>query len=164
MEDTNPKTSTQATDKTRIIQPRLLLQALIFTGILYFSMGKTPPPPTEEIVQSLQTNTTLAATVRNSVLQHTSKQSGLPKTDLHIVQTQAQIWSDNCLGLRDAKIACTKMTVPGWQVAVVSGQKRWLYRTNASGTILKLEYTTAASQHKSFPPPISKNNSTPSQK
>jgi hypothetical protein len=31
------------------------------------------------------------------------------------------------------------MAVPGWQIAVVSGQQRWIYRTNASGSVMKLE-------------------------
>jgi hypothetical protein len=33
------------------------------------------------------------------------------------------------------------MAVPGWQIeiAVMSGQQRWIYRTNTSGSVIKLE-------------------------
>jgi hypothetical protein len=36
------------------------------------------------------------------------------------------------------------MAVPGWQVAVASRRQRWLYRTNASGSVIKLERGTTS--------------------
>lgn len=142
MENINNKISATATIENKVIRPRLIIQALAFTGILYFCVGNRPPDTARSIFHPIGTSTTLSAAVGNSVLQHTSQQSGLPPSALRIVQARPQTWSDDCLGLIDSRGSCSQMQVPGWQVAVVSGQQRWIYRTNASGSMIKLESNT----------------------
>jgi hypothetical protein len=142
MEDTNTRGSATATFERKVIQPRLIIQALAFTGILYFCVGQAPPDTTSTLFRPVGTSTTFSAVVGNYVLQHASQQSGLPTSALRIVQARPDTWSDDCLGLSDAGVLCIQMPVPGWQVTVVSGQQRWIYRTNASGSILKLERKT----------------------
>lgn len=139
MEDTNIRGSATATFERKVIQPRLIIQALAFTGILYFCVGQTPPDPTKALFRPAETRTTASTAVNHSVLQHVSQQSGLPTSALRIVQAKPQTWSDNCLGLADSGALCTQMPVPGWQIAVMSGKQRWIYRTNASGSVMKLE-------------------------
>jgi hypothetical protein len=139
MEDTNTRGSATATFERKVIQPRLIIQALAFTGILYFCVGQTPPDTTRALFHPVETRTTFSTPIGHSVLQHVSQQSGLPTSALHIVQARPQTWPDNCLGLADSRALCAKIAVPGWQIAVMSGQQRWIYRTNASGSVMKLE-------------------------
>jgi hypothetical protein len=141
MEDINNRGRGSATNtrETKLIQPRLIIQALAFTGILHFCAGQTPPKTTGVIFSSVETSAPLAVSVKNSVLRHASQQSGLPPSALHIVHAQPQTWSDNCLGLSNPEVLCTQMAVPGWQIAVASGQQHWLYRTNTSGSAIKAE-------------------------
>jgi hypothetical protein len=144
MEDINNRGSTAATFEKKVIQPRLVIQALAFTGILYFCVGQTPPNTTGVAYQSVHNSAPLLASVENSVLQHAAQQLRLPASALRILRTQPQTWSDNCLGLRDSEIFCTQIPVPGWQVAVVSGKQSWIYRTNASGSVIKMEQNTSS--------------------
>jgi len=144
MEDINNRGSTAATFEKKVIQPRLVIQALAFTGILYFCVGQTPPNTTGVAYQSVHNSPPLLASVENSVLQHAAQQLRLPASALRILRTQPQTWSDNCLGLRDSEIFCTQIPVPGWQVAVVSGKQSWIYRTNASGSVIKMEQNTSS--------------------
>jgi hypothetical protein len=144
MEDINNRGSTTAIIEKKLLQPRLIIQSLAFTSILYFCVGQTPPNTTGAIYQSVQTSTPLSTSVENSVLQHASRQLGLPKSALRIVHAQPQTWSDNCLGLHDSEFFCTQISVPGWQVAVASGKQSWIYRTNASGSMIKMEQDTSA--------------------
>lgn len=144
MEDINNRGSTVATIEKKVIQPRLVIQALAFTGILYFCVGQTPPNTTRVVSQSVHNSPPLLASVENSVLQHASEQLRLPAAALRIIRTQPQTWSDNCLGLRDSEIFCTQIPVPGWQVAVASGKQSWIYRTNASGSVIKMEQNTSS--------------------
>lgn len=139
MEDINNRGSATKTIETKLIQPRLIIQALAFTGILYFCIGQTPPKNTGVIFSSVETIAPISTSVRNAVLRHASQQSGLPTSALHIVHVQPQTWSDNCLGLSNPEVLCTQMSVSGWQIAVASGQQRWLYRTNTSGSAIKME-------------------------
>lgn len=143
MEDINTLSSTTATIEKKVIRPRLVIQSLAFTGILYFCVGVTPPNPTGAIYQSVETRTRLSPTVENSVLQHAAQQSGLPTSALRIIHAQPQTWADNCLGLRVAEVFCTQIPVPGWQVAVASEKQRWIYRTDASGSVIKVELHTS---------------------
>jgi hypothetical protein len=144
MEDINTRGSATKTIETKFFQPRLIIQSLAFTGILYFSVGQTPPtPPTGVTSQLIRSSTPLSKSVGNTVLQHASQQSGLPTSELRIVQAQPQTWSDNCLGLRDLGTSCTQVPVSGWQVAVASGKQQWIYRTDASGSMIKLERGTS---------------------
>ncbi|MCA1992889.1 MAG: hypothetical protein LDL41_12770 [Coleofasciculus sp. S288] len=141
MEDLN-STNTNleiGTIAKRLLKPGLIVQALAFTVILYFSVGHTPPNTKGALYQSVQSSSTLSASVGNSVLQHASHELGLPTSALRIVHIQAQTWSDKCLGLREAGVTCVPMSVPGWQIAVANGQQRWIYRTDASGALIKRE-------------------------
>ncbi|MGC1392688.1 MAG: hypothetical protein WA828_00310 [Coleofasciculaceae cyanobacterium] len=153
MSDINDKESTTAMICKNIIRPRLLFQSLAFTGILYLSVGQPPPDPTEAINRFPQTRSALSFGNPNtksllspgfekSVLQHASKQLGLPTSALRITQAQSQTWSDNCLEIHDPQILCTKTPVPGWQVKVASTKQSWIYRTNASGSLIKIELQT----------------------
>lgn len=145
MEDISNRGLTKAIIAKTIIRPRLLVQSLAFTGILYFCVGQAPPPRTEAINQSnpTQARSLLSPGFENSVLQHASKQLGLPTSALRITHAQSQTWSDNCLGIRDPEIFCTQTPVPGWQVEVASTKQSWIYRTNASGSLIKSELHTS---------------------
>ncbi len=77
--------------------------------------------------------------VAKSVLQDASKRSSISTEKLRIVESVRRDWSDGCLGLAQSGTLCTQQVVSGWQVKVVSGQKTLIYRTNSSGSIVKLE-------------------------
>lgn len=139
MEDINNRSSIVAIIGKTLIRPRLLIQALAFTGILYFCVGQKPPNPTQAMNQSAQTRSLLSPSLENGLLQHASKQLGVPTSALRITHAQSQTWSDNCLELREPEIFCTQTPVPGWQVEVASDRQSWLYRTNATGSVIKID-------------------------
>lgn len=156
MQDINDRGSTTAMIGKAVIRPRLLFQSLAFTSILYFCVGQAPPDPNEKINQSPQmrsarsfgnpksdrnitTRSLLSPGFEHSVLQHASKQLGLPTSALKITHAQSQTWSDNCLEIHDPEILCAQTPVPGWQVEVASTKQSWIYRTNASGSVIKIE-------------------------
>jgi hypothetical protein len=140
MDNINNRVSTTGTIDQQLLQPRLILQAIAFTAILYFCAGQTPPNPSSRVIsQSVQSPPPLSDAVSHSVLRHASQLSGLPTSALRVIDAKPQTWSDNCLGLSESEVSCIQTPVLGWQVAVASEQKRWIYRTNISGSIIKLE-------------------------
>ena len=139
MEDINTTSSATVTIERKILQPSLIIQALAFTAILYFSVGQTQPDTIEQIPLSVSSSASLSESVSNTVLQHASQQAGVPKSALRIIHVQPQLWSDNCLELRESGVSCTQMSVPGWQITVASKQQRWIFRTDTSGSAIKLE-------------------------
>jgi hypothetical protein len=58
---------------------------------------------------------------------------------INLVSASSQQWPDGCLGLPNGKAACTMAIVPGWYVEVSDGLQTWFYRTNTTGSILRLE-------------------------
>jgi len=87
--------------------------------------------------------------VNDAVLREVSRRTSLPTSAFRIVESQRQNWPNGCLGLSSPGIACTEAIVPGWRIVVANGQQRWVYRTNESGSVVKLD--TAASNLSKLP-------------
>jgi hypothetical protein len=81
----------------------------------------------------------LPASVRTAVLQAASGRTGLSTSELRIVSTERRTWSDGCLGLSEPGVFCTQALVEGWRVVVEGREYRLVYRTNASGSLVKLD-------------------------
>jgi len=86
----------------------------------------------------------LPDTVKAAVMKDATQRLKLPATDLRIQRSERKTWPDGCLGLADPGVLCTQALVSGWAVTVQSKQQRLIYRTNASGSVVKLD--TAASR------------------
>lgn len=142
MQELTPSGSSAPIIGEKTSQPRLIIQALVFTGILYLTAGLTLPNTKIGISKPSQTNAILLTSVQNAVLQDVSAHSGLPKSALNIVETQQQTWQNDCLGVNKVGVLCAQTKVPGWQVTIVSARQRWIYRTNASGSVVKLAAAT----------------------
>lgn len=113
----------------------------------------------EDLVAEPPREGNLPDSVAKAVLQDASRQSNLSTSQLRIVTAEKQDWPNGCLGLAEPGVACTRMIVPGWQVTVRGGQQSLVYRTNESGSLLKLE--GAASQGNSGAVPIPKSELPP---
>ncbi|HEY9806870.1 MAG TPA: hypothetical protein V6D04_09890, partial [Candidatus Obscuribacterales bacterium] len=48
-------------------------------------------------------------------------------------------WRDGCLGLSTGGELCTQVETPGWQVTVAGRSQQLVYRTNDSGSVVKLD-------------------------
>jgi hypothetical protein len=86
----------------------------------------------------------IARSLANAALQDASRRSGLPTSQLKIFWVEPKAWPNGCLGIDKPGVGCTLAQVPGWQVTVANGQKRWVYRTGLSGNNVLLD--VAASQ------------------
>ncbi len=113
----------------------------------------------EDLVAEPPRERNLPDSVAKAVLQDASRQSNLATSQLRIVAAEKRDWPNGCLGLAEPGIGCTRMIVPGWQVTVKGGQQSFVYRTNESGSLLKLE--GAASQGNSGAVPIPKSELPP---
>jgi hypothetical protein len=56
-----------------------------------------------------------------------------------VVSTTEQQWPDGCLGLAKDQEICTQVIVPGWRVEVSDNLQTWVYRSDSTGRILRLE-------------------------
>ncbi|NEP12334.1 MAG: hypothetical protein F6K14_19430 [Symploca sp. SIO2C1] len=85
----------------------------------------------------------LPTSVTNAVLEAASKLISLPISQLKIIEAEQQTWPDGCLGISSPDTLCTQALVPGWRVTVEAQEKSLIYRTNDSGSVVKLETNTA---------------------
>jgi hypothetical protein len=77
--------------------------------------------------------------VSDAVIQNLSQQTGIEASALKIVEAQQQTWANGCLGISSPGVPCAEGKVPGWEVVVASGTGRWVYRSNISGSLVKLD-------------------------
>lgn len=67
----------------------------------------------------------------------------VPADAVRIVRAERRQWPNGCLGISSPGVFCTQAIVPGWLVtaAIARGgnaQQRWVYHTNETGSVLKL--------------------------
>jgi hypothetical protein len=87
--------------------------------------------------------TVLPAAMVNTLRQDLSKKTGIPAKKLRVVEASARTWNDGCLGLGKPNELCTQALVPGWRVVMTNGTQRWIYRTDQTGRIYRLESPAA---------------------
>lgn len=89
------------------------------------------------------TGVNVPASVGDAVKRDLSKRLGVPADALLIVKAERRQWPNGCLGINQPDVMCTQAIVPGWEVTVVrddgeatSGQEKWVYRTNETGSVV----------------------------
>jgi hypothetical protein len=96
---------------------------------------------TEAIAGLPPHNENLPYPVAEAVLQDARERLNLPTSGLHIVQAEQQTWSDACLGLASPGQVCTQAVVPGWRINVDGKTQILVYRTNDSGSLVRVQET-----------------------
>ncbi|MFB2969736.1 S-layer homology domain-containing protein [Aerosakkonema sp. BLCC-F183] len=104
--------------------------------------------------EAVQNNFDLPEVITNGVLENLSQQTGIEISALRIVAAQQETWPDGCLGIASAGIVCSKALVPGWRVVVGSDRQSWVYRTNLTGSLIKLDPTASNNVAAAPPPPL----------
>lgn len=102
----------------------------------------SPTPSNAPVKPSPEAIAKLPSTIADTVRQDLSQQTGIPPEKLQLVQSTQKTWSDGCLGLAKADEMCSQMMVSGWQVVFSNGTQRWVYRTDATGRVYRMEPTT----------------------
>lgn len=122
----------------------ILLSA--FLGIATFNSKAIAQPsipaPAQNEVQFKNVssnNPTLPPEVQSAVFKDTVNRTSKTVDALRVVEAEPQNWTDGCLGLAKPEEICTQAIVPGWRVIVSDGMREWNYRTNDSGSLVKLE-------------------------
>ncbi|BAZ49131.1 hypothetical protein NIES4103_17420 [Nostoc sp. NIES-4103] len=147
-----------------------IITALILTGILSVGSGLTLnknataasvnslPETTNEISKDNLKSNRLPASVAKAVLQDLARTEQVPITELKIVDYSQKTWRNGCLGLPQPNEFCTQALVPGWQVVVSNGRRKWTYHTNSNGRSLRLATPLLHSDNPSSKLPASVRN------
>ena len=78
----------------------------------------------------------LPETVKSAVFKNISERTQVKYSALRLLRAEKTTWVDGCLGLKGN---CSKALVPGYIVVVASDSQMWVYRTDKSGKIAKLD-------------------------
>ncbi|MGV0025384.1 hypothetical protein [Phormidesmis priestleyi] len=95
------------------------------------------------------------ASVESAIFSDLVNRSNVPRSSLRTTQIKQQIWSDGCLGLAEPDEFCTLALVPGWLVTVESSKQRWVYHSDQSGKLVKLNRQASGSLLKPVQMPLS---------
>jgi hypothetical protein len=95
----------------------------------------------------------LPGNIAQTVVADAARRSALDPKFLKITTAERRTWSDSCLGLGGANLLCTEVLVPGWQVGVDSERQRWVYRTDLSGNLVRLDAATSRIAGRLIQPP-----------
>ncbi|MCY7276839.1 MAG: hypothetical protein LH702_24685, partial [Phormidesmis sp. CAN_BIN44] len=81
----------------------------------------------------------LPRSVEQAVRQDLSQRLNVPLQDVKLVRFTPQTWSDGCFGLGGATENCLLVQVEGWRIEVTHNQQTWIYRTDKTAKVIRLE-------------------------
>jgi hypothetical protein len=82
--------------------------------------------------------TNLPGAVRSAVIDAAVNRTDISAEAFEVVEAEPQDWPDGCLGLAESGTACTQAIVPGWQVVIQANQQQWTFRTDNTGSEVRL--------------------------
>ncbi|MEH2372382.1 hypothetical protein [Nostoc sp.] len=127
-----------------------ILTALILTGILSVASGSTlikgataasanfSLETSNEVLKDNIKPNQLPRLVANAVLRDLARRQGILIRELQIIDYNQQTWRNGCLELPQPDELCTEALVPGWLVVVSNGKRNWIYHTNQTGSVVRL--------------------------
>ena len=141
------------------IKPNLLYISLLFLGTFFLitinyeaiatrlseaeiaQIELVPAPiQNEPLIENVSSNNpTLPPEVQSAVFEDTVNRTSKTVDALRVVEAEPHNWTDGCLGLSKPEEICTQAIVPGWRVIVTDGMRKWAYRTDEEGSLVKLE-------------------------
>jgi hypothetical protein len=135
----------------RLIFRGLLLLLVISTAIAPTFMAFSPARAEEllpntnvsESVSQTQVNPDLPPAVALAVRGEIARTINIPPRQVRIVEATPQTWSDGCLGLQGADIGCATVLIEGWRVVAIDGKNHWVYRTDSTGQVVRMEAQTS---------------------
>jgi hypothetical protein len=80
----------------------------------------------------------LPESAKSAIFSDLVSRSSVPRSSLQITQAEPKTWSNGCLELAEPGVFCTEALVPGWLVTVESSRQRWVYHSDQSGKLVKL--------------------------
>ena len=118
----------------------LLLQGAVSTP----SAASSPlfvrsPMPTAQATGDSQ----LPAALGDRLLRFIAQTTGAPASSLQILEAGPAIWPDPCVGIPDPLELCAAVETPGWRVEVTDGVMTRIYRTDATGQVIRPERQVA---------------------
>jgi hypothetical protein len=96
-------------------------------------------PKEQPLAHSVPETKKLPPNIKSAVLRDVSQRTSQNVAAFRITEAEEHTWSDSCLGLSEPDQFCAQVLTPGWQVLVTDGKEEWVYRTDASGNLVKLE-------------------------
>lgn len=125
----------------------VLCSAAFSTGAQTVAMASTPTGrviPTQ-VSQPNSSTTRLPQQVSRRVRRDLAQRFQLAQRDLKVVRFSRETWPDSCLGLAAPNQRCAMATVEGWRIELTNGQQNWVYRTDLTAKVIKLETQDTAS-------------------
>ncbi|MEH1781055.1 MAG: hypothetical protein V7K67_03275 [Nostoc sp.] len=127
-----------------------IFTALILTGILSVSSGFTlikgavgasanfSLQTSNEVLKDNIKPNRLPHLVANAVLRDLAGRQGISTRELQIIDYSQQTWRNGCLEMPQPDELCTQALISGWRIVVSNGKQNWIYHTNQTGSLLRL--------------------------
>lgn len=122
-----------------ILTSLLSLNGLIFSKIATALTIDILPEHHQAVAKQNIKADTLPQSVVDAIRNDISRREGIAPKNLKIADYNSRTWRNGCLELAQPDEICTQALVPGWRVVVTHGQKKWVYHTNQTGSVIRLK-------------------------
>lgn len=126
----------------------LVALAAITGGAILFKQNKKEEPRKEEQTQTPATSgdsVSSGSLVHDLPIEPAAKVArknladflSVDEKDILILEVKDQDWPDSCLGVAAVDEFCAQVITPGFEVIMTVGGKKYVYRADKDGTILR---------------------------
>jgi hypothetical protein len=130
----------------------IIVVLVVIVSVAFFLFNPVPPlsgdtVPQQEITTAshdgfmldVTTDPTLSPAVTGAQLALAGRLATNDIQTISIESEESVEWSNGCLDLAAPNELCTQVITPGHRVVLGVGDKKYSYRTNADGTLIRFE-------------------------
>jgi hypothetical protein len=147
------KVETMKADQTQILfrLPKQVLSVIVLTGVLSLgawslTAAAAPTSPVSTIAQPKDRpdrSDRLPPRLANIVRRDLARRQNLPVGQVRVTESSRASWGNGCLELPAPDEFCTEAIVEGWRIQLNANQQTWVYHTDATGSVIRLEGANA---------------------
>lgn len=79
------------------------------------------------------------STAVNAAKEYAAGDLNTPSSEITVNSVKKKDWNNSCLGLEQEGEICAQIIIPGYEIAIQANGKERIYRTNADGSIIKIQ-------------------------
>lgn len=96
--------------------------------------------PTTPVVHPVTPTITLPANLKSTIIASIAKDRGVASDRVAIIGVTERQWPNSCLGLGGTTEMCLQVITPGYRVETLVNGVGINFRTNKTGTLVKIEH------------------------
>jgi len=118
----------------------MVMRLFVISFFLYSLLAACAPVGQPQPTETTQPVQQIEAVLRAE--EALAQEINIEMETIQVIQVEDAEWPDACLGLAREDEVCAQVVTPGFKVTLQAQGKQYIYRTDETGSVVRLEGTT----------------------